>query len=40
MALLRSRTDIRRARWAFARVFFPLMVALAAVVAAVGLWGR
>jgi hypothetical protein len=40
MALLRSRTEIRRARWAFAQVFFPLMLALAALVAAAGLWGR
>ncbi len=40
MALLRSRSDIRRARWAFAQVFFPLMLVLAALVAAAGLWGR
>lgn len=40
MPLLRTRADVRRARWAFARIFFPLMLAVAALVGAAGFWGR
>jgi hypothetical protein len=39
MPLLRTRRQVRHARWAFLQVFFPVMAALAALFAALRWWG-